>query len=43
MITYKLNREFWLKGEYRYERLRSNAANVDYDASIYLIGLKLQR
>ena len=43
MITYKLNREFWLKGEYRFERLRSNAANVDYDASIYLIGLKLQR
>ena len=42
-ITYKLNREFWLKGEYRYDQLRSNAANVDYDANVFLIGLKLQR
>jgi hypothetical protein len=42
-ITYKINREFWLKAEYRFDRLRSNAANVDYDASTYLIGLKLQR
>jgi hypothetical protein len=42
-ITYKLNREFWLKGEYRYDRLRSNAANVDYDANVFLIGLKAQR
>jgi len=42
-ITYKLNREFWLKGENRYDQLRSNAANVDYDANVFLIGLKLQR
>jgi hypothetical protein len=42
-ITYKLNREFWLKGEYRYDQLRSNAANVDYEANVFLIGLKLQR
>ena len=42
-IAYKINREMWLKGEYRYEQLRSNAANVDYNASVFLIGLKLQR
>jgi hypothetical protein len=42
-ITYKMNRDLWLKGEYRYDRLRSNAANVDNDASVFLIGLKLQR
>jgi hypothetical protein len=42
-INYKLNREFWLKGEYRYDRLRSNAAGVDYDASTVLFGLRVQR
>jgi hypothetical protein len=42
-ITYKLNREFSLKGEYRYDQLRSNAANVDYDANVFLLGLKMQR
>ena len=42
-ITYKLNREFWLKGEYRRESLRSNAPDVNYDANIFLVGLKLQR
>jgi hypothetical protein len=43
MITYKFSRELWLKGEYRHEWLRSNVTGVDYDASIFLIGLKLQR
>ena len=42
-ITYKLNREVALKGEYRHETLRSNAANADYDADIFMLGLKLQR
>ena len=42
-ITYKLSREFWLKAEYRYDQLRSNAAGVDYSANAVLIGLKLQR
>jgi hypothetical protein len=42
-IVYKFNRELSLKGEYRYERLRSNSAGKDYDASVALIGLKLQR
>ena len=42
-LTYKFNREFSLKGEYRYDQLRSNAVGVNYNASIFLIGLKLQR
>ena len=31
-----------LKGEYRQEILRSNAPNVDYAASVWLVGLRLQ-
>ena len=42
-ITYKLSREVWLKGEYRYDQLRSNATGVNYAANAVLIGLKLQR
>jgi hypothetical protein len=42
-ITYKINRDIWLKGEYRHDRLRSNAANSDYDADVFLVGVKLQR
>ena len=42
-ITYKLSRELWLKGEYRYDTLWSNATNVDYHSHAFLVGLKLQR
>jgi hypothetical protein len=42
-ITYKFSREFWLKGEVRQEWLRSNVTSADYDATIFLIGMKLQR
>jgi hypothetical protein len=42
-ITYKLNREVSLKGEYRYDQMRSNVAKVDYNANVFLVGLKLQR
>lgn len=42
-ITYKLNRDVSLKGEYRYDQLRSNTTGVDYNANVFLIGLKLQR
>ncbi len=42
-LTYKFNRELSLKGEYRYDQLRSNIAGVDYNANVFLIGLKLQR
>ena len=42
-LTYKFSREFWLKAEARHERLRSNELGSDYDASIFLVGVKLQR
>ena len=42
-LTYKLNRSVQLKGEFRQEWLRSNVANVDYAASIFMLGLRLQR
>jgi hypothetical protein len=43
LVLYKLSREVALKGEYRHETLRSNAANADYDADVFMLGLKLQR
>jgi hypothetical protein len=42
-LVYKLNRDFWLKGEYRFDQLRSNVPGVDYSANVFLVGLKLQR
>lgn len=42
-ITYRMNREVHVKGELRQEWLRSNSAGSDYDATIALIGLRLQR
>jgi hypothetical protein len=43
IVTYKMSREFWLKGEFRQEWLRSNATGVDYDASVFLVGMRVQR
>ena len=42
-ITYKPNPDIWLKGEYRYDQLRSSAPGVDYSSNAFLVGLKLQR
>ena len=42
-LTYKFNREFSLKGEYRYDQLHSNSPGANYHASAFLVGLKLQR
>jgi hypothetical protein len=42
-LTYKLTREWWLKGEYRREWLNSNAPGADYLTNIFLVGLRLQR
>ena len=42
-ITYKLNRDMQLKGEYRREWLQSSIAGVDYLANVWLIGLRLQK
>jgi hypothetical protein len=42
-LTYKLNRSVQIKGEFRQDWLRSNIEDVDYAASIFLLGLRLQR
>lgn len=42
-LTYYLNRNMALKGEYRRETYHSNVPNQDYTSNIYLLGLKLQR
>jgi hypothetical protein len=42
-ITYKFNRDLWLKGEVRRDSLRSNEPGSDYDANVVMFGLKLQR
>jgi hypothetical protein len=42
-LAYKVNRELALKGEVRQEWMHSNVSGVDYAASIFMLGLKLQR
>jgi hypothetical protein len=42
-LTYKVNREIQLKGEVRQDWLRSNVTGVDYDATAFLFGVRLQR
>jgi hypothetical protein len=42
-LTYKFSRELSIKGEYRYDQLRSNTADVDYSANAFLVGIRLQR
>ncbi len=42
-LTYKLDRELWLKGEFRQKWLRSNITGNDYSESVFLLGLRLQR
>ncbi|MBN8957673.1 MAG: outer membrane beta-barrel protein [Rhizobiales bacterium] len=42
-LTYKLNRDVQLKGEYRREWLHSSEPGNDYTANIAMIGLRLQR
>jgi hypothetical protein len=42
-LTYKLNRDLWLKSELRQEWLVSNIPLSNYAATIALIGLRLQR
>ncbi|MGI8524937.1 MAG: outer membrane beta-barrel protein [Pseudolabrys sp.] len=41
-LTYKLNRMAQIKGEFIQQWLRSNVTGVDYTASIFLLGLRLQ-
>jgi hypothetical protein len=42
-LTYMLNREFQLRGEFRQEWQSSNIPGSNYVASIWLLGLRLQR
>ncbi|MEA2871066.1 MAG: hypothetical protein QOH67_1042 [Hyphomicrobiales bacterium] len=42
-ITYKLNRLMAVKGEVRQEWMRSTAPGVDYAATVFLLGMRLQR
>ncbi len=42
-LTYKLNRSVQIKGEFRQDWLRSNVAGNDYTASVFLLGVRLQR
>ena len=42
-LTYKLNRFAQIKGEFRQDWTRSNVTGVDYTASVFMLGLRLQR
>jgi hypothetical protein len=42
-LTYKLSPEFHIKGEVRHDWLRSNVAGNNYDSTVFLLGLRLQR
>jgi hypothetical protein len=42
-VTYKVDRSIQIKGEFRQDWLRSNVAGVDYTASTFLVGLRLQK
>lgn len=42
-LTYKLDRSVQLKGEFRQQWLHSSESGHDYTASIFLIGIRLQR
>jgi hypothetical protein len=41
--TYKFTRDLWLKGELRHDWLNSTEANTSYQATSFLLGLRLQR
>ncbi|MBI1201684.1 MAG: outer membrane beta-barrel protein [Rhodopseudomonas sp.] len=42
-LTYKLNRTVSLKGDFRQDWLRSNIAGNDYTASVFMLGVRVQR
>jgi len=42
-LTYKLNRSVHLKGEFRQDWLRSNVGGNDYSASVFMLGVRVQR
>ena len=42
-LTYKLNRMMSVKGEIRHDWLNSTVPGVDYTATAFLLGMRLQR
>ena len=42
-LTYKIDRNVQVKGEFQQLWLRSNVTGVDYNASIFMLGLRLQK
>ena len=42
-VTYKLNRELQVRGEFRQDWLQSNAPGASYTASVVMLGLRVQR
>ncbi len=42
-LTYKLSREVQVKGEVQENWLRSNVSGNDYNATVFLVGMRLQR
>jgi hypothetical protein len=42
-LTYKMNRDVWLKGTVREDWLTSTATGAAYQATSFLLGLRLQR
>ena len=42
-LTYKIDRTMQIRGEFQQNWLRSNVVGVDYTASTFLLGLRLQR
>ena len=42
-LTYKLSRSLQIKSEFRQDWLRSNVTGNDYEASVFLLGVRVQR
>ena len=42
-LTYKLSRMVQIKGEFRQDWLRSNVTGNDYQASIFMLGVRVQQ
>ncbi len=42
-VTYKFSRELWLNGEFSQKWVRSNVTGNDYNDSLFMLGVRLQR
>jgi hypothetical protein len=41
-LVYKLNRNIWVKGQLRYDKLDSNVVGGSYNATVVMLGVRLQ-